>query len=76
MTGVSIGEFVLEGFIFSTETYAFLTESQEVPEIARFGEFGVCFDKKKTSLFINYVYVIICERNIKLLVSNGKYQAF
>ena len=45
--GVSSGEFALEGLIFSTETYAFVTESHEVPEIARFSEFWVCFDKKE-----------------------------
>ena len=45
--GVSSGEFALDSLIFLTETYDFLTESQEVPEIARFGEFGVCFDKKE-----------------------------
>ena len=45
--GVSSREFALEGLIFSTETYAFVTESQEVPEIARFSEFWVCFDKKE-----------------------------
>ena len=53
--GVSSSEFALEGLTFLTEIYAFSTESLEVPEIARFGEFGVCFDKKKTSIFINYM---------------------
>ena len=41
-------EISLEGWLFSTETYASYKNYTKLPELARICEFGVWFDVNKT----------------------------
>ena len=62
-------EISLEGWLFSTETYASYKNYPKLLVLARICGFGVWIDVNKTSIFTNWLCVIIvhtfCERTVK-----------